>query len=387
MTSAPVLVLVTTSFPIKGDGREAAGSFVGDIAEALARHVPVRVVAPGPQSIREMWAQGVEVFRYASPSKPMSTLRPWRPSEIRDTLRVLRAGAEATRHAVQAGSAAHILALWALPSGHWARRASRATGVPYSVWALGSDIWSLGRIPGVRTVLRSVIRGAAHRYADGLQLGQDAARISGQPFEFLPSTRRLDGQRTRPLASVPPYRLLFLGRWHPNKGIDLLLDALALLDDDSWSRITEVHIAGGGPMENLVREKTRVLLAAGRPLRLSGYLDRGQATVALEEADYLLLPSRIESIPVVFSDAMKLQLPVVSMPVGDLPALITHSHVGVLACRVDAEAFAKALQSALNQPPIHFSAGMAECARQFLIDTRQLCIQLGLIKTITAEDA
>lgn len=369
MSAASALVLVTTSFPIHGDGSEAAGSFVSDLAETLARHVPIRVVAPGPQSVREAWVQGVEVFRYASPTKPLSTLKPWRPREMRDIIRVLRAGAEATRQAVQAGPTAHVLALWVLPSGHWARSAARASGVPYSVWALGSDIWSLGRIPGVRSVLRAVIRGATYRYADGVQLGQDAARISGRSFEFLPSTRRLDGQRTRPLASSPPYRLLFLGRWHPNKGIDLLLDALALLDDHDWARIAEVHVAGGGPMEALVRERVRAFQAAGRPVRLSGFLDRVRATAALANADYLLLPSRIESIPVVFSDAMKMRLPVVSMPVGDLPGLVADHGTGHVASDVTADAFAQAMRRALDSAPCHCSLALAAMDARFDLDT------------------
>jgi len=231
-----------------------------------------------------------------------------------------------------------------------------------------------------------VIRGAAYRYADGLQLGWDAARISGRPFGFLPSSRCLNGRRERPLTSLPPYRLLFLGRWHPNKGIDLLLEALMLLDGGSWSRISEVHIAGGGPMEGFVREKVGALQAKGRPLRLSGFLGREQATAALSEADYLLIPSRIESIPVVFSDAMKMELPVISMPVGDLPALVTRFGVGVLASRVDAEAFANALRDAMNCVPAHFSAGMAECARQLLINTQQLCVQLGFKEKALSEE-
>lgn len=387
MKVTPAIVLVTTSFPIGGDGSEAAGSFVSDLAEELARQVKVRVVAPGPQSIHEMWGHGVEVFRYASPSRPLSTLKPWRLAEMRDTLRVLRAGAKATSQAVRAGPTAHILALWVLPSGYWARSASRATGVPYSIWALGSDIWSLGRIPGVRMVLRSVMRGAVHRYADGLQLGRDAADIGGKPFEFLPSTRRLNHGRTRPLASSSPYRLLFLGRWHTNKGVDLMLEALTLLDAGSWSHISEVHIAGGGPMEGLVREKVGALQAKGRPVRLSGYLDREQASTALSEADYLLIPSRIESIPVVFSDAMKMQLPVISTPVGDLPALVTRYGVGVLASRIDAAALAEAMQAAINRSPAHFSAEMTECARQFLINTRQLGDELGFKNLMPLEDA
>ena len=366
MNDARALVLVTTSFPIQSDGSEAAGSFVSDLVEELARHVPVRVVAPGPQSTRETWGAGVDVFRYASPARPLSTLKPWKPAELLQILRVLRAGACATRRALAAGPTAHILALWVLPSGYWARAAARSNAVPYSVWALGSDIWSLGRIPGIRSVLRSVIRGATNRYADGLELGADAARISGRSFAFLPSTRRLSGRRTRPLSTSPPYRLLFLGRWHPNKGIDLLLDALALLGPDDWKRIASVEICGGGPLEPLVKIGVDALRAAARPVTLHGFLDKSAAEDAILRADYLLIPSRIESIPVVFSDAMKLECPVVSMPTGDLPALITSEPCcGVIASAISAAAFAAALSGCLCQPPAKFSKGTSARAEQF----------------------
>lgn len=382
MIAPSAIVLVTTSFPIKGDGSEAAGSFVSDLADALAQHVPVRVVAPGTRSVREVWALNVEVFRYAAPDQPLSTLKPWRPRDLRALVGVLRAGARATRDAANAGPTAHMLALWVLPSGGWARRVSRATGVPYSVWALGSDIWSLGRMPGVRSILRGVIRCATSRYADGLQLGEDAARISGLPFAFLPSTRRLEGRRTRMLASAPPYRFLFLGRWHPNKGIDLLLDALGLLDDSDWSRIAEVHIAGGGPMEAFVRDRVRMMQVAGRPLRLSGFLDRAQATAALSEADYLLLPSRIESIPVVFSDAMKMRLPVISMPVGDLPGLIAGHGTGTVAREITAVAFAQALRDGMALAPCHASVALAEMDARFDLDRSVVPEILRLLPTL-----
>jgi glycosyltransferase involved in cell wall biosynthesis len=280
--------------------------------------------------------------------------------------------------AAEDGRVAHSLALWTLPSGWAASALQKERGVPYSVWALGSDIWSLGKLAAGRVMLRRVIRGATRRYADGLQLADDAARISGQSFSFLPSTRVLPGTRMRALASSPPYRLFFLGRWHPNKGIDLMLDALALLDDRAWSKISEVHIAGGGPMEAQVREKVTSLRASGHPLRLDGYLDRSEATRALERADWLLLPSRIESIPVVFSDAMKMGLPVVSMPVGDLPALVAQHSVGTVSTRVDAAAFAEAIANAMEHSPSELAGGIAACAAEFELRPRTLLSELGL---------
>lgn len=368
MTEPRSIVLVTTSFPIRGDGSEAAGGFVLETALALGEHVPVRVVAPGLEAGYERWG-GIEVFRFAAPEKPLSTLKLWNPADLIATVQVLRSGRRAVEQAVQAGPTAHILALWALPSGYWANVASRQYGVPYSVWTLGSDIWSLGRIPVVKGFLRRVLAQAKTCYSDGLQLAADTKRIGGRDVEFLPSTRRMTRVRQAPLKEAPPYRLLFLGRWHPNKGVDLLLDALGLLSEHDWSRIETVEICGGGPLEANVRRGVAALQAARRPVVLRGYLDRSAAEEAFLQADYLLLPSRIESIPVVFSDALKLGCPVLATPVGDLPGLLGgNCPAGMLAASVSAEDYAVMLSTALSRSPASFADGVAQTSLMFDMD-------------------
>ncbi|MGM9516611.1 glycosyltransferase [Roseateles sp. DB2] len=361
----PALVLITTSFPIAGDGSEAAGAFVGDLALELARHTQVRVVGPGPETRRETWAPGVEVFRYAAPPQALSTLKPWKLRDWPWIARVLRGGLSATRNAVAADPHCRIVALWALPCGDWARRVARERGLDYAVWMLGSDVWTLGRIPVVRQILAHTIRQAKRAYADGYQLATDAQHISGKPIRFLPSTRHIACKQPIPPRKTSPYRLLFLGRWHPNKGVDLLLDALAGLRDEDWSCIESVEIQGGGPMEALVRERTAALRAKGRPVEAGRFLSKDEAEAAIQRADWVLIPSRIESIPVVFSDAMKLSRPVVAMPVGDLPALLRQSACGVLAGAVDASSYRLALQTACRTDLAGFQAGVAAMAEQF----------------------
>ena len=316
----PLMVVVTTSFPIAADGSEAAGSFVADFVEALAVHARVRVVAPGLNDGHEKWRDGVEIIRYAAPPQPLSTLKPWRLSDLKWITKVLRGGRNATQ--VAAEGAEHIFALWGLPCGEWARKTAVNNGIDYSVWVLGSDVWSLGRIPGLRGALARVIRHAQHAYADGFQLANDACRIAGVPVGFLPSSRRIGVNFVPPARDTPPYRLLFLGRWHSNKGVDLLLDALALLGDEDWKRIDKVEIHGGGPMEALVHQKSKGLISAGRPVGIGKFLTKAEAEDAIARSDWVLIPSRIESIPVVFSDAMKMGRPVIAMPVGDLPRLV-----------------------------------------------------------------
>ncbi|WP_157598794.1 glycosyltransferase [Rhodanobacter sp. Root561] len=367
--SIPAIVLVTTSFPIANDGSEAAGSFVSDLVEELAKCVLVRVVAPGLSSAIETWAPNIEVFRYAATAKPLSTLKPWHPSDAIEIARVLRLGMSVTREAIKAGPTAHVLALWALPSGEWVRRAAREQGIDYSVWMLGSDVWSLGRVPVLRGMLARVIRKATHAYADGYQLAVDAQRIAGIPVAFLPSTRRVGLCDPLLPRAKPPYRLLFLGRWHPNKGIDLLLEALEMLNGDDWKHIECVEIQGGGPLESLVKERVAALRAANRPIELGGFLAKQEAEAAISRADWVLIPSRIESIPVVFSDAMKLGRPVIASPVGDLPRLFADACCGELAEEASALMFSRAIQKALVTSPRSLDVAVRSQAAHFDLAT------------------
>ena len=358
------LLLITTSYPDGSEGPAAAGTFVQDFAQELSVTAQVTVIAPGAKTQISQEHQ-VQVRRFAVPRQPLSLLSPANPAHWPAIVATLRAGGQAVRQACVEVPVAHIFALWALPSGYWALQAQRRFGVPYSIWALGSDIWTLGKIPVVRGALRRVLRHAANRYADGLALKDDVERIGGKPCAFLPSCRALADGRAKTLRDRPPYRLAFLGRWHPNKGIDLLVQALELLGDEDWQRIEAIRIHGGGPLENQVQAQTAPLIQAARPLTVGGYLDRVGARELLSWADYVLIPSRIESIPVIFSDAMQMQCPVLAMPVGDLPQLIAKHRCGILAATVSAASLAQTLRQALIAAPADFAAGLDTAASAF----------------------
>lgn len=347
MTAKDTILIVSTSFPAEHDGSEAAGGFVADFADELAKLIPTRVVGPG--NVESVEEANVSVWRFAAGDKALSLLSPANPLHWIAILRTLRSLRKQVTAACADGRVKHILALWVLPSGWAARSAARNHGITYSVWALGSDIWSLGKLPVVRNLLGRVGKEAKLAFADGIQLGKDAEKLCNRPFEFLPSSRKLSGVRSRPVATTPPYRLLFLGRWHPNKGIDLLLEALHLLDNEDWQNIEEVHIAGGGPMDSIVRHEVEKLRKAGRPLRISGYQSKLEAEALLGKSDWLLIPSRIESIPVILTDAMTMGLPVIATPTGDIPAIISKSETGVLSSGCTAFEFAEATRTALTK--------------------------------------
>lgn len=355
------IALVTTSYPDHHEGEAAAGSFVADFASELARFVSVTVVAPAVNSV-EIDDGLLRVNRFSVPRLPLSLLNPNKPSDWLPIFTTLASGRKCLHQVCANQKIDHILALWALPSGWWAQH---ERGPPYSIWALGSDIWTLGRVPLVRTMLSRVLRGAEHCFADGLILADNVKALSSRRCSFLPSARSLPVIPKTNLPVSGPYRLAYVGRWHPNKGIDLLLDALELLDETTWTSIEEVRIAGGGPLDGPVRAHCTRLKAAGRPIVAMGYLDKTGAAGLFNWADWVLIPSRIESIPVVFSDAMQAGCPIICSPVGDLPRLVTNYRVGEVAKAVGAREFAIVLSHALCNSPASMQDGLRAAAKDF----------------------
>jgi glycosyltransferase involved in cell wall biosynthesis len=358
------IALITTSYPEGGAGAEAAGSFVEDFATELSRHVRVTVLAASTTDSL-CTNENLTVRRFSVPRLPLSLLNPLLPTHWASIVQTIRSGEKALQEVAKDDRPDHILALWALPSGHWANRIASRYGIKYSVWALGSDIWGLGKLPLIRSVLRRVLRRASFRFADGLQLAGDVQDISGMECGFLASTRLLPAVGNKAATSSAPFKLAFLGRWHPNKGADLLLDALGQLEGDDWERISEVRVFGGGPLQQEILAGVSTLADQGRPVVAGAYLDKQAAAELIHWADYLLLPSRIESIPVIFSDAMQVGTPIVATPVGDLPSLSERYRFGIVAAEANAPSFAKAIQQALGHDPAQFYEGILEARRDF----------------------
>ena len=360
------IIVVTTSFPDLAfrKGQEAAGMFVHDFVVELGQYMSVTVIAPSSHERIEK-LNNLTIVRFAVPLLPLSLLKFSNPVHWGSIFKTLRSGQNAVLKTVQEKHVDHIFALWALPCGYWAKIAGAKSNVPYSTWALGSDIWTLGRIPFVKEMLKIVLRSSRYRFADGYQLSDDVKTLCGLECTFLPSARNLPILRKKKLSIAPPYTLTYLGRWHPHKGIDLLLESLHLLNEDDWKKISSVQICGGGNLEPIVRKQCEKLRNFGRPVRMSGYLNRQEASDLLANTDFLMLPSRIESIPVIFSDAMKTYCPIISMPVGDLPRLVEQYCVGILSKSVTSFDFAQAIANALKSNPFHFSNQLEKASSQF----------------------
>lgn len=362
------IAIITTSFPLSSDGSEAAGSFVVDFARILSQLVKITIIAPGNKTCREVIDRNFAVERYRAPYLPLSLLNVYKLSHWPAIMFTLNEGMKVVNSVLQKENIDHILALWVLPSGFWAKKASERFQIPFSTWALGSDIWNLGKVPLVSNVLKNVLKSSSLNFADGLKLALDVKTLSGRDCIFMPSSRELNLPAEKKLSEKPRYKLTFLGRWHRNKGVDLLLNSLSLLQNSDWKLIHEIRICGGGPMDKQVTDAVLALQSQGYPLTMQGYLNKEEASHLLLWTDYLLIPSRVESIPVIFSDAMKCKCPVVCMPVGDLPKLISDYHVGTLSSDVSAKAFKNAISEILQRPPIVYEDKLTKVSEIFNLD-------------------
>ena len=251
------IALFTTSFPSNGETSVNAGACVKDFAEALADlgH-KVEVLTPYKRGARHEFRHANTIW-FGWLGNQDSLIHIGRsPIGLLQLGSVVVMGSVAALRLSRRFRPDHVLCFWVFPCGLWARLAQLWVRAPYSVWALGSDIWVLRKLPCFPRILRWLARGATHRYADGVALGQDFQAIAGCRVDFLATSRVL---------TVPPGvavgeggYYLFLGRYHENKGIDLLIEAVGKVKEHLPADF-RLRAHGFGPLEEAIRARVRDL--------------------------------------------------------------------------------------------------------------------------------
>ena len=362
------LAIVTSSFPLKEhDPAAAAGVFVRDFGLALARlgH-EIHVLTQDKGEGCEFAPPGVRVhcFPWPGRDKPLSRLRMTNPLDAAAALRFLGNGGAALRQLHDDVGLDHVIAMWAVPGGLFARTLRRRSGVPYSVWCLGSDIWTYGKLPLLRNQVADVMRRAEFVFADGIALARDAEALAGRSVDFLPSSRSLEPALHADPASrdTPAPRFLFVGRYAEVKGVDVLLRAFARFSERSGAG--SLQMLGGGPWDALVRDLVRELGLEDR-VAVGGYADLETVVSHARSSDAFVIPSRMESIPLVLSDAVRLGKPVIVTDVGDMGALLRETPGGLVVPPDDVESLARAMGAFAESPAGTFEAGVSSLAARF----------------------
>ena len=129
--------------------------------------------------------------------------------------------------------------------------------------------------------------------------------------------------------------LLALGRLHPNKGFDVLLDAVAA------TRELHLWLAGDGPLRADLEARAARLGLCGR-VRFLGW--RADTAPLFAAADLLVCPSRVEPLGNVVIEAWAAEIPVVASRSDGPGALIEHGENGGLVPANDPAALAVAIE-------------------------------------------
>jgi glycosyltransferase involved in cell wall biosynthesis len=334
------ICLITNRYPAHPD--DAASPFVRDFHLGLKdRGAEVSVFTPLYESEKIEYDDGVVRFLWTGGERVVGSLNFFSPGELSQLFSFLRDGRRQLFEHLERTRPDYCLALWALPSGWFAYQAKRKLDIPYSVWCLGSDIYVWAKKSFLRSITKRVLRGAEHLFADGFDLKERVEKLSGRSCSFLPSMRRLpqiSDQRVR--LDPDKFNLLYLGRWEERKGIDDLLKAVSFVKGELPS--VNLHVLGWGSFETRMKE-LREQLRLEEEVRIVGKVSTGLVAAYIRQADCVVIPSKSDSIPLVFSEALQMGTPLIVTNVGDMGHLTKKFGLGKVVPVGNAKRLAQAM--------------------------------------------
>jgi rhamnosyl/mannosyltransferase len=201
----------------------------------------------------------------------------------------------------------------------------------------------------------SPILSTLHREIRIIPLGIDSA-----PFERIPESARIRAEQL--VSGLPHPRILFVGRLVYYKGVETLLEALALVPDAS------LVIAGDGPLRTSLASLARSLRVDGRVI-FTGSLAEDVYPALFAAADIFVLPSthRTEAFGIVGLEAMASGLPIVTTELGTATSFYNeHGTTGYVVPPGDVRTLAESLSALAGA--VGLRSGMGRSARERVKD-------------------
>jgi glycosyltransferase involved in cell wall biosynthesis len=162
--------------------------------------------------------------------------------------------------------------------------------------------------------------------------------------------------------TVKPFVIGYVGRLVPEKGLEVLLRALALLTPANW----ECQLIGEGKIkEELV--KLSIDLSIQERVRFLGYVSHGEISSYMNRFSVLVLPSLTKSnwaeqFGRVIIEALAAGIPVIGTNSGEIPFLIRKLQGGLIVEEGDPAALAGAINTLASDPAL--AAKFAEQGRR-----------------------
>jgi teichuronic acid biosynthesis glycosyltransferase TuaC len=366
-----VKVLVTSRL-YPSSAYPGRGTFVHNQARFLSPHCVLEVIAPIPwcppipglgkwnsfgwTDHRET-LDGIDVRypRYLSLPRRLLFSRAWR-----FYLTALRRAMTAPPDLIHA----HL----AYPDGLAAAHLGRQLGCPVVISVHGHDVREL---PDAKPRWRQLVAAALEASAAVIASSADVRTrlldlgIPESKIHFVP--QGVDCQLFRPNRSRTPgadgWQLLYVGRFDSRKGLEVLLEAIALLRQrrDDF----RLKLIGGSPVSGGT-DAFRAQAARLELIDCVEFADEQPWTaipVQLAAADLLVLPSFYDSFGIVLIEAMACGLPVVATRCGGPEDIVT-DEVGRLVEVGNAESLAAGIGAVLDRYECYDREKIRRCAEE-----------------------
>lgn len=355
------VLFLTHNFPrFEGD---LSGNFIARLASALGKMgVEVNVVAPaspGFASNARMNGTGVERFHYAPRRFETLAYAGNMAEQVRESWSARFTmlgflGAE-FRSAVRARRDTQpdvVHAHWWFPSGLVGTWLSKLARTPLVTTLHGSDVRIARAVSMSRPAFRHVLQTSQVTTAVSRWLSDEAQSLVSAPAPVVAPMPVATDVFT-PGAAREKSTILFVGRLTRQKGVDILLRALALLPSN-----LSLHIVGEGDERAALQTLANELGVAHR-VRWSGVLPQAKVAEHYRTAALLVVPSAQEGLGLVAVEAMLCETPVVAFESGGIPDVVQHGKTGMLVRERSPEALAKMIQDVLGMDDRGHALGVA----------------------------
>jgi glycosyltransferase involved in cell wall biosynthesis len=226
-----------------------------------------------------------------------------------------------------------------------------------SVW--GTDVLEAPHLtPAHRWITRNALARAGAVTATGLRLAEATLPFmpEAKPVAVIPYGVDLDAFVPAPRPERERVRVGTMSRLSPEKGLDVLLRAMALLRDRGIE--VDTVIAGDGPLRASLERLSADLRLDDR-MRFLGDVPHDAVPAALQDLDILVMPSTWEGFGVSAVEASAMELPVVASAVHGIPDVVVHDKTGVLVPPSDPGKLAGAIERLAVDAALRRSMGSA----------------------------
>ncbi len=357
------LLIISSTFPTSD--ADPVGGFVLDFCVRLSECHKVTVLT---QKKAEAYTIDKRItlvtFPWSGDKQPLSDLKFTNPFHLLHIISLFRNARKALKKLAATEQIDHCFALWAIPSGIGARFLFRKNQIPYDIWCLGSDIWKHKENPFTSSLLKKILRDAKQVYGDGFKFCEEIETFSGKSCKFLPSSRIIP--KTEVAEEAEDRKIfVFIGRYHINKGPDVLIRAIAQLPDEVMQG-SVFRFYGLGSMQKEMREMSEEAKLTN--VEIHGVVDKNEIYGVIAKAHFVIIPSRIDSIPVILSDTLQCGTPIIGADVGDLGDVIRNYKIGSTFTKENSDELCGKIVEAFYERKENYGDNIVEALKIFSVE-------------------